>query len=894
MVEARPNPDELLARVEAESRRAARGRLKIFFGAAPGVGKTYAMLEAARRARASGADVVVGIAETHGRQETQALLDGLEVLDRRTVTHRGIALSEFDPDAALARKPSLLLVDELAHTNAPESRHAKRWQDILELVDAGIDVYTTLNVQHLDSLNDVVAQITGVVVRETLPDSVFDQADEIEIIDLPADELRRRMDEGKVYVPDRAELAAQNFFRRGNLIALRELALRRAADRIDSQMRSYRSDHAILDTWPVSERLIVSVGPSPFSAKLIRSTKRLADRLGAPWIAVFVETPAYARAGEAVRERLLASMRLAAQLGAETVTVSGADIADTLLAYARSRNVTKIVTGKQAGPLWKRLWRGSVADALMGKSEDIGIIAISGEMENPAKTAGAATESASYSWAEISETLAIVTFCTLISVGLRTALNPVNLVMIYLLGVLAVAVRQDRRQSFLASVLSVAAFDFFCVPPYYTFAVADYEYLVTFAVMLTVSLLVSALTFRIRLQAAAAAEREARTHLLYRFTQAVTSEPHWEESARSAAYITGEVFHADTAMLVPGGDGKLEQLSGPSTLTVPESEMGIAQWAFDHGQEAGIGTQTLAGASALYSPLRATENPLGVLALRPRRSAFLSTPEQSHLLAVFCSQAALSIERAQAMEKAHSAQLHAETEQMRSGLLSAVSHDLRTPLATITGAASSLRAQKGSLDPEAQQSLLECIEQEADRLNRLVSNLLEITRIESGAIVPKRDAFPLEEIVGAALNRMDAALSSHPVHVNIPDDLPLLYVDDVLLEQVFINLLDNAARYTPSGSSIVITATARKGGVLIDVADAGPGFRPGEERRIWEKFYRGNTGSGAGAGLGLAICQAIVKIHKGTIEASNRAEGGAMFRIWLPAAPQSKEPRPDA
>jgi two-component system sensor histidine kinase KdpD len=887
----RPDPDLLLARVEQASLQQSRGRLKIFFGAAPGVGKTYSMLQAAQIQKRAGVDVVAGVVETHGREDTKALLDGLDLLPRRRVAHRGITLEEFDLDAALSRRPGLILVDELAHTNAPGSRHAKRWQDVLELIDAGIDVYSTLNVQHLDSLNDVVAQITGIAVRETIPDSVLDQAAAIEIVDLPIDELRRRMEEGKVYFPEQARLAAANFFRPGNLIALRELALRRTADRVEAQMESYRAHHAIRDTWPVKERLMVSVGPSPFSAKLIRAAKRLAEKLEAPWIAVFVETPAYTTANPEVRERLLSSMRLASQLGAETVTLSGNDVAETLLTYARSRNVTKIVIGKQAGPFWKRIWRGSVLDQLLGNSGDIGVIAISGEPESsPLRTrTETPTPLPAGTWADASTTIAVVAACTLVSVALREALHPVNLVMVYLMGVLFVATRSTRRQSFLASVLSVAAFDFFCIPPYYTFAVSDYEYLVTFAVMLTVALIVSALTTRIRLQAVAAVEREARTHLLYRFTQAVSGEAHWKEAARSAAYIAGEVFTADTAVLLPDAAGKLVQQSGSSSFIVPDSELGIAQWAFDRAQKAGKSTETLNGASALYVPLRATHSPLGVLAIRSRRPDSLATPEHFHLLEVFCSQAALAMERAQAMDQARTAQIRAETEQMRSGLLSAVSHDLRTPLATITGAASSLRAQREQLSPNAQRGLIDCIEQEAERLSRLVNNLLDITRIESGAIRLNLSVVPLEEIIGSVLNRLDIALAGRPVQVRIPDDLPPIAADDVLLEQVFVNILDNASRYTPAASPLTIVATRSGRDVSIEICDSGPGFAPGEEQRIWEKFYRGSAGRGGGAGLGLAICKAIVMAHGGTIEASNRPEGGASFRIKVPAA----EPLPE-
>jgi len=879
----RPDPDLLLARVAEESAKAARGRLKIFFGAAPGVGKTYAMLEAARIAARSGTDVLVGLVETHKRKETEALLEGLPVLPRRQIAHRGVTLEEFDLDAALLRRPQLLLVDELAHTNAPGSRHLKRWQDVLELIDAGIDVFTTVNVQHLDSLNDVVAQVTSVVVRETVPDSVLDQADEIELVDLPVDELRKRMEEGKVYFPEQAQRAMDNFFRPGNLIALREMALRRTADRVDAQMRSYRRDHSIQSTWPVTERIIVSIGPSPFSAKLIRATKRMAERLQAEWIVAFVETPQYADAPPEVRERVLSSLRLAEQLGAETVTLTARNIGESLYQYARSRNVSKIVIGKQTLPLWRRLWHGSILDDLISRGGDIDIIAISGEPGPALSTPLPMSPGKPVDWREYARAAAIIGLCTLASVALRTLLSPVNLLMFYLLGVVAVAMRSSRRAALFASFLSVAAFDFFCVPPYMNFAVSDTEYLFTFAVMLTVGVTISTLTVRIRMQVAHAIERGARTQALYRLTKELTRETRAFEAARKAATITQEVFGSKVVLFLPDEPGKISfRRRTTDDLPVPSSEEGIAQWVFDHGQKAGKGMDTLPGASALYLPLKGSTSTVGVMAVLPNPGEPVASPEQQHLLEIFANQTALAIERAETTAAAREAQLQIETEQMRSGLLSAVSHDLRTPLATITGAASSLRSQADHMNRETQRELLESIEQEAERLSRLVNNLLEMTRLESGAVEVKRDWHPLEEIIGAALTRLERTLGSRPIATHIPEDLPLISVDDVLIEQLFINLFENAAKYTPPGSPIAVDAHADDRGVSVEVADRGPGFDPGDEKRIWQKFYRGSASTIRGAGLGLAICHAIVAAHGGTISAENRPDGGALIRIWLP------------
>ncbi len=849
MEPARPSPDEVLERVKVEEDRARQGRLKVFFGASPGVGKTFAMLQAARLKKQAGVDVVAGYVETHGRLETDALLEGLEALPRRTLEYRGHALAEFDLDAALARRPELILVDELAHTNVPGARHAKRWKDVEELLRAGIDVFTTLNVQHLDSLNDVVAQVTGVHVRETIPDSVVETADEIELVDLPIKGLLQRLEEGKVYVPDQAQRAMGNFFRPGNLIALRELALRKTAECVDAQMRDYRLEHAIGATWPVSERLMVSIGSSPFSARLVRAARRMAERLGAEWIVAFVETPGFAQRSREERERVLASLRLAEQLGAETVTLSSSRPADALLQYARSRNVSRIVLGKTTSPLWKRLLRGSIVDELIEKSGDIEISMLRGEGAAPAPAVTPGSEPAQRKeWAIAG---IVVALSTIIALILRPFLAPTNLVMVYLLGIVAVAMRCRQRPAVLASVLSVAAFDFFCVPPYYTFAVSDYEYVVTFAVMLVVALVISTLTVRIRMQAAHAVEREARTEALYRLSSRLAAETRVFEAARAAAALAGEVFGARVVIFLPE-DGQLSFRRRTSDqLPVPPSEEAIAQWVFDHGQKAGLRTDTLPGATALYLPLRGARETFGVLAVLPDAVTNVGdrifAPEQQHLLEVFANQTALAIERTMSQRAAEESRFHMQTEQMRSSLLSAVSHDLRTPLASITGAASTLRSQGERLPPETRQELLESISDEADRLSRLVANLLDMTRFESGGVELRRDLYPLEEIVGTVLQRMERQLEGRAVSIDLAGNLPpenkpiMVYVDDVLLGQVLWNLLENAAKYTPPGSPLELAGFEQEGSVIIEVRDRGPGVPPGEEERIFEKFYRGSV-----------------------------------------------------
>jgi two-component system sensor histidine kinase KdpD len=881
MERRRPDPDELLARVEQTAEEQRRGRLKVFLGAAPGVGKTYSMLEAARLQQSGGVDVIAGLVETHGRAETGRLLEGMEILPRRKAAYRGIAIEEFDLDAALARRPTLILVDELAHTNAQGSRHRKRWRDVLELLDAGIHVYTTLNIQHLESLNDVVAQITGVIVRETVPDSVLDQANDIELVDLPVDELLRRLEEGKVYVPEQASLATQNFFRPGNLIALRQLALRRTAERVDAQMREYRRAHAIEPMWPATERLLACIGPSPFSAHLIRATRRLAARFGADWIAAFVETPDYAAGPSEAHERVLASLRLAEQLGAETVTLTGTRISEAVLQYARSRNVTGIVVGKHAGPRWKRLLRPSIVDELIENSGDIQIHAIRGEPEAPA--ARRRRVSPALNWREYAAAAAIVSVCTLVSLALRPLLTPVNLVMVYLLGVVAVATRYSKTTSILASFVSVASFDVFCVPPYYTFAVTDYEYIVTFAVMLIVALVISHLTLRIRMQAAGAVDREMRTAALYRLTREISGQTRNFEVARTAARITAEVFHSRAVIFLADEEGKISFRRRTSdSLLIPQDEQGVAQWVCDHNQKAGKGSDTLPGATALYVPLKGSQRVLGVLAVIPESESGVYAPEQQHLLDIFAGQIALVLERARASAEARAAAVRAEAEQMRSALLSTVSHDLRTPLASITGAATSLLDQGERLNPATTRDLLESIAEEAERMSRLVANLLEMTRLDSGDVRLQKDWHPIEEILGAALRRADRLLRGRPIRIEIEPDLPMAYVDDVLIEQVFVNLLENAAKYTPAGSAITFVARAEDEQIIMEVRDQGPGFSPGDEERVFEKFYRGKGEGVRGAGLGLPICRAILAVHQGVISASNRTDGGAVIRMSLP------------
>ncbi len=888
MDDARPDPDLLLARVRDEEARASRARLKIFFGFAPGVGKTFDMLRSAGRLVAQGTDVVVGCVETHGRAETAALLGPLEVLPRRTVEYRGTRLDELDLDGALARRPAVLLVDELAHTNAPGGRHAKRWQDVLDLLDAGIDVHTTLNVQHVESLVDVVAQISGVRVRETVPDAVLERADEIELVDIPPDELLVRLREGKVYVPEQAERAERGFFQRGNLLALRELALRRTADRVDVDMQAWRRAHAIDTTWPASERVLVCLSPSPSSARLVRAARRMAAGLRAPWVAAYVATPTRAPLTRADQERLDAHLRLAESLGAEAVTLEGPRTAEALIAYARSRNVTRIVIGKPTHARLVDRLRGSLLDELVRESGDIDVLALSGDAAPPTDGARAPAASAPESalLAPHAYGALLVALATAVAFAGRAWFALPDLVMIYLSAIMLAAARLTRGASILVAALSVLAYDFCFVPPYFTLAVSDTHHVLTFAMMFGVGLLVSGLTLRIRRQEQSARDRAARTASLYALSRALGAEASPEQIVRVAAQQAAETLDAHATIVLPGPAGLLD-LAAVGPELGPEAQ-GVIRWSFEHGQPAGRGTDTLPGAPASAFPLAAHGQVLGVLVLVPRAAEHRLDAAARHFVDAFLGQVAVALGRARLAREAEASALRARTEELRSSLLSAVSHDLRTPLASITGVATMLR-DGAQLGPEQRRELLDTLCGEAERLERLVGNLLDMTKVESGALRVKREWFPLDEVVGAALARVEGALADRPVAVRVPDDLPLVSADPLLVEQLLINVLENAAKYTPAGSPLELEARATAAAIELEIADRGPGLPPDGAERIFEKFQRGPQVSGSGAGLGLAIARGIARAHEGTLTAHDRAGGGAVFTLRLPRRPGAPE-----
>ncbi len=916
---SRPDPAALLALAQGEEARRGRGRLKIFFGAAPGVGKTYAMLAAAQRLARDGVDVVIGLVETHGRTETEQQLLGLDILPRRRMEYRGqdgagapVTLQEFDLDAALARKPEILVVDELAHTNAPGSRFEKRWQDVQELLKAGINVYTTLNVQHIESLNDVVAQITGVKVRETVPDAVVEGADEVELVDLPAEVLLERLKAGRVYVPESIQPAMSSFFRTGNLAALRELALRRTAEWVDRQMQQYKEGKGIRIVWPAAERILVAVSPSPMSGKLVRAAKRMSAGLHAALIAAYVETPRTAGLSQADRERVVQTLRLAESLGAETTTLSGTSAATELVSFARSRNVSKIVVGKTGRSRFREAVLGSFVNDLIRESGEIDVYVIRGDSDEPAPAGDRSRRASSLSFPRSGGRpsgviryglgLALVGAVTVAAGAVLGRLELANIAMLYLAAVVVAAVWLGRGPAVLAAVVGVAAFDFCFVSPRWSFAVSDAQYLLTFLVMLVVGLLIASMTARLRGLAGAARERERRTAALYAMSRELTGAQSRREVAGAAARNVHDTFACDAVIAVhsPGsGPVGLESLAAAGDPDwFDDHERGVGRWALDHGKPSGLGTQALPSAAGRYLPLSGSQGKVGVLAVRPAEPENLLETSQLLLLDTFANQIAIALERVTLIEGQHAARIEVEAERLRSALLSSVSHDLRTPLASIAGAASTLDQSDGSLDPATRAELTRTIVNESERLNELIANLMFATRLEAGGVALNREWTTVEEIVGAGLARHREALAERHFRTSIAPGLPLVRVDNAMLPQVVQNLIENALRYTPAGTPISVSAWATDTNVVVKVADEGPGLAEDEASKVFQRFYRGRaaraSGDGAtrgGMGLGLTICEGIIKAHGGRIWAERNVPRGVAFQFALPIErPQPEVP----
>lgn len=881
----RPTPEAMLKLAQAEEAQSGLGRLKIFLGYAAGVGKTYAMLEAARGRKKDGRDVVAGYVESHGRSETDALLAGLELVPRREMPYAGVTLPEMDLDTLLARKPQIALVDELAHSNVPGSRHEKRWQDVEELLAAGIDVYTTVNIQHFESLNDVVARITGITVRETVPDRLLDAAFEIRLVDIPPEDLLQRLQEGKVYLPEQAAQATDKFFRPGNLMALRELSLRRTAERVDDQMRAYMETQAISGPWPTTERLLVCVSGSPFSEQLIRATRRLADELNGVWHTLYIETPATGKQARENRERVWKDLRFAESLGAQVATVSAALVADGVVEFAVRHNITKIVVGKPSRPRWRDLLHQPLVDQIIRKSGSIDVVVVSftpGEMSRPnqaGKTAHAPQAFGSYG-----ASVLLVIAASLVCLLLKPLLEPTNMAMIYLLAVVLAAVRLGRKPAILTAFMGVLAFDFFFVPPYLTFAVADTQYLITFAALFIVGVVISSLVARARERADMIRVREAQTASLYYLSRDLAAAA--DIPAIMAAVIANveEALSAQAIILLAEGE-RLEVMAASDGLELDSKEQAVADWVFRNRQQAGQGAETLISARLLYLPLQTPGIVLGVLGVRMRHEPDYSSPENRRLLDAFSTQAAMAIERVRFAHQAEQAQILQARENLERALLNSISHDLRSPLVSITGVLSSLKDEGELLDGKARSALLDTACGEAERLNRFVANLLDMTRIEAGAIRLNREECDIQDLVGCAMAAVRQRAGSRAVRISLPDDLPAVALDMVLMIQVLVNLLDNAFKYAPTESDVEVSANREVRQVALTVADRGPGVPEHDLQRVFDKFYRIPVPEGVGGtGLGLSICKGIVEAHGGTIRAENRDGGGLAVTIRLPLA----------
>lgn len=876
----RPSPEAMLKLARAEEISAELGKLKVFLGYAAGVGKTYAMLEAARKRRTDGRDVVVGYVESHGRAETDALLEGLEIIPRRQISYAGVTLPEMDIDAILVRKPHIALVDELAHSNVPGCRHEKRWQDVEELLEAGIDVYTTVNVQHFESLNDVVAQITGITVRETVPDRLLDLAFEIKLIDIPPEDLIQRLHEGKVYVPDQAAQAIEKFFRPGNLMALRELSLRRTASRVDEQMRAYMETQDIAGPWPTAERLLVCVSGSPYSEKLIRATCRLAEELKAQWFTVYIETPGSGRHVRENRERIWHNLRLAEGLGAQIATVTATDITDAVLEYSARHNITKIVMGKPNKPRWREIISPPVVDRLIRRSGAIDVVIVSFEQERPDTTAakrGQPVELRGYI-----ASLTLVAAATVICEVLRPFLAPTNMVMFYLLAVVVASVRLGQKPAMATALLGVLAFDFFFVPPRLTFVVADTQYLMTFLGLFVVGIVISTLVARSRERAEVMRAREVQTASLYYLSRDLAASVDTEAVLKAVIRNVEEALTAHVAIFLPEGE-RLDLVASSEEMSLDIKELAVADWAFRNSHPAGRATDTLVSADLIYLPLQTPASVLGVMGVRLENEQAYHSQDNRRLLDAFATQAAMAMERIRFSRQAEQAQILQARENLERALLNSISHDLRTPLVSVTGVLSSLREEGDHLSDRARRELLDSACSEAERLNRFVGNLLDMTRIESGAIQLNRELCDVQDLVGCAMAAVEQRIGSHPVTINLTGDLPLVSMDLVLMTQVLVNLLDNAHKYSVPESVIEISAGTEDGWLDLEVADRGPGVPEHDLKRVFDKFYRIPIPEGAGGtGLGLSICKGIVEAHGGRIHAENRSNGGLRIVIRLP------------
>ena len=876
----------MLEAARRESNRA--GRLKIFVGAAPGVGKTYEMLQSAHVRRKAGADVVVGVVETHRRAETEALLNGLEVVPRKRLAYRDQTLEEMDLDALVARRPQIALVDELAHTNAPGSRHPKRYLDVEELLSHGIDVYTAVNIQHIESLNDVVAQITHVRVRETVPDSVFDRADAIELVDLTPDDLIQRLKEGKVYVPKQAERALEHYFSPGNLTALRELALRRTADRVDEQLLAHMQANAIAGPWAAGERILVCLSEDPHAASLVRFTRRLSDRLHAPWTAISIETRRSLQLSDEERDRLADTMRLAESLGGEALSIPtvGRRIADDIIGFAHANNVTQIIIGKSTRSRWFEMTRGSVVHDLVRRAGNISVSVIAGDGQPVGKTSVAtAARQESFNPRPYLMALAFVAFGLIAAELIQPMFGIENVDLVFLTAVVSVAVRFGLWPSLLASVAASLCYNFFFLPPVYTFTITDPTNIAAFFFFMLIALLVSNVAARVRVQADAAIGRVRTTESLYAFSRKLAGTATLDDVLWATAYQTALMLKVRVVLLLPEQGVLTVKAGHPPEDQLDKADLAAANWAWGNDRAAGRGSDTLPGARRLFLPMRTGRGPIGVIGIDDDRSGPLLTPDQRRLLDALVDQGALAIERVLLVEDMDKVKRTVESDRLRGALLTSISHDLKTPLASVLGAASTIRDLDSRLSDAQKRDLLATVIEESERLNRFIANLLDMTKLESGAIVPNTARHDVGEIVGSVLRRASRILERHKVALDLAADLPMLELDAVLFEQVLFNLLDNAAKYAPPDTTISIRGSREQESVVLRIMDEGSGIHPAELESVFDKFYRAQKGDHVrpGTGLGLAISRGFVEAMRGTIAAANRVDrSGAVLTIRLP------------
>ena len=892
----RPSPEALLEAARREESRI--GKLKIFMGAAPGVGKTYEMLQQARARAKDGYDLVVGVVETHGRKETEALLDGLDIIPRRRIEYKGQWLEEMDLDAIIARRPQIVLVDELAHTNVPGSRHPKRYLDVDELLNHGIDVYSTVNIQHIESLNDVVAQITRVRVRETVPDSVFDRANAIELVDLTPDDLIERLKEGKVYVPEQAERALEHYFSPSNLTALRELALRRTAERVDEQLLTEMQSRAIAGPWAAGERILVCISEDPRAAGLVRYAKRLSDRLHAPFTALAVETRRSLQLTEVQRDRIADTLRLAEALGGEAITIPGGarSIADDVIEYARANNITQVIIGKSTRSRWFEILHGSVVHDLVRRSGNISVHVIAGDdivgEPIPKKTVRTIEEAEPFEPRPYA--LAVVAVAVALGVGevIQPWLGIENVDLVFLTAVVGVAVRYGLWPSIFASVAASLCYNFFFLPPIYTFTIADPTNVVAFFFFIVIAIIVSNVAARVRTQAVAAIGRARATESLYAFSRKLAGVGTLDDVLWATAYQTALMLKVRVVLLLPENGSIAVKAGYPPEDLLDSADLAAANWAWENNRPAGRGSDTLPGAKRLFMPMRTGRGAIGVVGIDRDKPGPLLTPDERRLLDALMDQSALAIERVHLVEDMDRVKRTVETDRLRSALLTSISHDLKTPLAAVLGSASALRDFGGKLTEAEKADLVAAIVDESERLNRFIANLLDMTKLESGAIVPNTAPHDLREIVGSALRRANKILARHHVELELATDLPMLELDAVLFEQVLFNILDNAAKYAPPGTTIRMQSWREADSVCLRILDEGEGVPPADLEQIFDKFYRVQKGDQvrAGTGLGLAISRGFVEAMHGTIIAANRTDRtGAVFTIRLPVPAERQE-----